>query len=44
VRDQGLDKGFAGTTDIRINKEMISAKKGEAPIDGCIFEGGGETS
>ena len=30
--------------DIRINKAIVSAKKGEAPIDGCIFEGGAGTS
>ncbi len=31
------------TIDIRINKAIVSAKKGGAPIDGCIFGGGAGT-
>jgi len=30
--------------DIRIKNETINAKKGEAAIDGCIFEDGAGTS
>jgi len=32
------------TTDIRIKNAIVSAKRGEAPIGGCIFEGGAGTS